>query len=418
MNDGRKVIAFVESQLSNFGLSPMRAAHELGYRTIFLSRDSNRYRGFSHSHEAFNEHIDQVIEIDTNAPDIVETALEPYSRRGELRGIATVTDYLVPIVAELAASFRLPGLSPAAARACRDKLLMREACHRHAVPVPRFRRVLDAVTAIETAEAFGFPCVVKPMTESASRGVVLCNTPGEVRWAFDSITSVTLDAFGQPRPLGSLVEEYVIGFELSVEFVYLHGRHELIGITDKLLGLHPYFVEIGHVFPSILSESVQSECTDLARRALTAVGHDFGAAHVEIKVTADGPRIIEINARMAGDDIAFLIRQASGIYFQREIIRLHAGDEPDISPTQGRAAAVRYLVAANDGILMAVTGAERTRRVSGVVEVAIEVEEGKRVNVPTSNLDVLGHVITVADTAGDAVRCVEAAIGQLTLSIR
>jgi biotin carboxylase len=408
------VLAVVESQLSNFGLTPLRAAHELGFHTVLVSNDPDRYRVVSLAEEVYAKHLDEVVTTDTNSVDAVVAALAPFHAAGRLSGVMTVTDYNIPIVAEVAARFGLPGLSPEAARNCRDKLLMRDACRAAGVAVPDYHQATGEADALDAAGRFGYPCVVKPMTESASIGVTLCRTPDEVVAAYRDLTASPTDFRGQPRRPGVLVEEYLIGFEVSVESVLVDGERHILGVTDKALGPHPHFVEMGDTFPSMLSEPVRRGCADLARRALDAVGHDFGAAHVEVKVTAEGPRIVEVNGRMPGAEITQLIREATGLYLQREVVRLHAGQAADLTRTREGAAASRYLAAHRTGTLARVEGVDLARRVPGVAEVDLEVRPGDSVRPAESNLDLLGYVVAVGDTTGDAVRRAESALGQLT----
>ncbi|MFF1560698.1 ATP-grasp domain-containing protein [Streptomyces sp. NPDC058279] len=411
---GPGVLAVVESQLSNFGLTPLRAASELGFHTVLVSNDPDRYRVVSLAEEVFARHIDEIVRTDTNSVDAVVAALEPFRADGRLRGVLTVTDYNIPIVAEAAARLGLPGLNPKAAATCRDKLLMREACAAAGVAVPGFHQAVGEEDALAAAGRFGYPCVVKPMTESASIGVTLCRTPDEVLAAYREISSKPTDFRGQPRRPGALVEEYLLGFEVSVESVLAEGERVFLGVTDKALGPHPHFVEMGDTFPSMLSASVREECVDLARRALEAVGHDFGAAHVEVKMTANGPFVVEVNGRMPGAEITQLIREATGVYLQREVVRLHAAQQADLTATRSRAAASRYLAARGTGILTSIGGADLARRVPGVVDVDLEAHPGDTVRPAENNLDLLGYVVAVGDTTGDAVRRAEAALGQLT----
>ncbi|MBL1110480.1 ATP-grasp domain-containing protein [Streptomyces sp. 5-8] len=413
-SSSRGVLAVVETQLSNFGLTPLRAAHELGFHTVLLSNEPDRYRVVSVAEEIFAKHVDDIIETDTNSVDAVVAALEPFHTEGRLSGVMTVTDYNLPIVAEVAARFGLPGLSPQAARNCRDKLLMRRACQAAGVAVPGFHQATSEDDALAAADRFGYPCVVKPMTESASIGVTLCPTPADVLAAYRDISSRPTDFRGQPRRPGALVEEYLVGYEVSVESVLVDGERRVLGVTDKALGSHPSFVEMGDTFPSMLSAPVREQCTELAVRALEAVGHDFGAAHVEVKVTADGPRIVEVNGRMPGAEITQLIREATGVYLQRECVKLHTGQTADLTFTHSRAAASRYLAAHRAGTLDRIDGVDLARRIPGVIEVDLEAHPGDQVRPAASNLDLLGYVVAVGDTTGDAVRRAESALGQLT----
>lgn len=411
----RGVVAVVETQLSNFGLTPLRAAHELGYDAILVGRDPQRYRALSTAEEVFGRYVAEVVEADTNAVDAVVRALAKVHQTGRLRGVLTVTDYQLPLVAEVARHFGLPGLSPEAAHRCRDKLLMRQACEAAEVPGPRYHHVTSEADALRAAAEVGLPCVVKPMTESASIGVTLCRSPAAVGAAYHAISSVPTNFRGQPRRPGALIEEYLLGVEVSVESVLVNGERDVLGVTDKALGPHPYFVEIGDTFPSMLSPGWRDACVDVALRALTAVGHDFGAAHVEVKLTAAGPHVIEVNGRMAGDEISALIRAATGVHLLREVVRLHSGEPVDLSRATHRAAASRYLVAPGPGVLRGIDGADLARRMPGVLEVELEAHPGDPVGPATNNLELLGHVVAVADTPGDAARLADAALGQLTV---
>jgi cysteine synthase A len=132
-------------------------------------------------------------------------------------------------------------------------------------------------------------------------------------------------------------------------------------------------------------------------------------------MTAGGPRIVEVNGRLPGDEITALIRAATGLHLQREVVRLHAGEPPDLARTQRRAAAVRYLAAPRAGTLRAVEGLDEARRVPGVTSVVMDVGPGDAVVAAASNLDVLGHVVAVGAEPGDATRAADAALGQVTL---
>ena len=231
-----------DAELSDFGLTPLRAARELGLDTVLVSNDPDRYRTVPLADEIFGRHIGQLITADTNSVDAVVAALAPLHGEGRLVGVMTVTDYNLPIVAEVARRFGLPGLDPAAARACRDKLLMRQACAAKGVAVPGFQHAETLDDAFAAAARLGYPCVVKPMTESASIGVTLCRTPDDVAAAHTGISSVPTNFRGQPRRPGALVEEYLVGYEVSVESVLDSGVRRILGVTDKGLGPHPYFV--------------------------------------------------------------------------------------------------------------------------------------------------------------------------------
>jgi S-sulfo-L-cysteine synthase (3-phospho-L-serine-dependent) len=401
----------VETQHSPLGLRPLSAARHLGAQAVFVTRDLRRYVHDGSPLTALPDLADEVIEADTTDPAVIAGLLRP----GD--GVCTVTDYSLEVVAEAADLAGLPGLDPAAARAARNKLATREACVRAGVPVPRFAWALTVSQAQEAAAAIGYPCVVKPLTDAGSIGVALCRNSEALEQAARQLLAVVTDYRGQPRPAGILVEEYLVGPEVSVESVVADGRRSVLGVTDKKLGPHPYFAELGQDFPSLLPTAAQRACTEAATAALDAIGHDFGAAHVEVKLTAAGPFLVEVNARPAGALITALIEESTGIDLVLQVARLHLGQRADLTVTRHCGAASRHLAAPADGVVRAVHGLDLARMVPGTSEVAVYVSPGDRVRVPRNNADTLGHVVAVGETAGAAARSADTAIGQLSVEV-
>lgn len=411
------LIAVVETGRGEYGLQPLLRARELGLRPLLVTDDLSRYATSEAAHALIEETVHAIVAADTRDSASVAEALRPYAEEGTLAGVLAVIDYYVPVVAEAARLLGLPGLDPEAARIARNKLRTREVCAELGVPAPRFSRALTREETVAAATSIGFPCVVKPLTESASIGVRLCRDTGEVAAHFDELTASPVDMRGMAKPGGVLVEEYLTGYELSVEVLTTAKGPQVIGVTDKELTVHPYFVETGETFPTQLPDSVRDEVTGAALDALKAIGHDFGAAHVEIKVTPDGPRLVEINARMGGAQIGRIIREATGLDLLREVVRLHVGQEPDIVVAHTGAAASRYLTAADDGVLRGFEGEDLVRRLPGVCAVDLYAAVGGQVRRARSNADVLGHVVVRADTPAEAARWADTAAVMLTPAV-
>ncbi|MDI1463740.1 ATP-grasp domain-containing protein [Catellatospora sp. KI3] len=409
------VLAMVETSLARFGLTPVLAAHRLGLEVVLLSSSAQRYLGYGPARQVFDECGVEVRPVDTADVDAVLDALADL--RPRLRGVLSVTDYNVHVAAAAARRLGLPGLSPHAAAAARDKSAARRECVRAGVAVPGHAWVRTEAQVRIAVEEVGLPCVVKPLTESGSVGVVLCRTLAQAVAAWRAVDAVRTDYRGRPRPPGALVEEYLLGYECSVETVADDAGRHVVGVTDKLLGAHPHFVEVGQNFPSVLPEAVRADCVALAHAALDAVGHDFGAAHVEMRVTDEGPRLVEINPRLPGGMITDLVRHSLGVDLVAAVVALHTGQPADLAPTRAAGAAERQLVSPADGVLRAVHGADLARRVPGVVELELEAEPGERISAARSNVDYLGHLLAVGGSAGEAARRADTALGQLVVEV-
>ncbi|MER6343558.1 ATP-grasp domain-containing protein [Streptomyces sp. NPDC001595] len=411
------VIAVVETGRGEYGLQPLLRARELGLRPVLVTDDLSRYAVSEESRALIERTVHAILPADTRDGASVAEALRPLRDSGELCGVLAVIDYYVPVVAEAAHALGLPGLDPEAARAARNKLRTREICAEAGVPAPRFVRAASRDQAAAAAATVGLPCVVKPLTEAASIGVRLCRTADEVVAHYAELTATETDMRGMRKPGGVLVEEYLTGFEVSVETFTTEAGPQVVGVTDKSLAAHPYFVETGETFPTQLPAAVRDEAERCALDALKAIGHDFGAAHVEIKMTADGPRLVEINARMGGAQIGRVIHEATGLDLLGEVIKAHAGRRPDLTAPRSGAAASRYLTAADDGTLRGFSGRDLVDRLPGVVTVDLYARPGAEVRRARSNADVLGHLVVRADTPAEAARWADTATLMLTADV-
>jgi len=188
-----------------------------------------------------------------------------------------------------------------------------------------------------------------------------------------------------------------------------------VGITRKYLGAPPFFVEIGHDFPAPLPEAAAGELAGFAVRALDALGLGWGAAHVEVKRTAAGPRVIEVNPRLAGGFIPELVRLARGVDLVAASVAAAVGDEVDLTPEPRGTASIRFLLAVEEGTLLAVEGMAGAAALPGVADVALYLRPGAEVTVRGDFRDRAGHVIALgesaaaaaaAETARDALRLV------------
>ncbi|WP_339483505.1 ATP-grasp domain-containing protein [Pseudomonas sp. RL_5y_Pfl2_73] len=406
----------IETQVSDFGLLPLIKAREKGYTTVFCTNRLERYSKIP-SYNVVIDNVDHVLEFDTNDVDKIINELRRNSI-SPISGVITICDYSLEIVAQVAAALNLPSLTHIAASNCRDKLNMREACRKNGVSVPEYLHAETLEVALQFAKKIDFPVVVKPMTDSASVGVILCWSQDDVEQAFRALNKTSSNVRGQAKRYGVLIEEYMIGPEVSVESIFVKGERFFYGVTDKSLGKHPYFVEIGDTFPSELPQMLQNNCIETSRAALNAVKHDFGVSHVELKITKKGVMVVEINGRVPGNEITKLVELSTGIDLLDCQVELSLGRHPKFEPTQQNAAASVYFTSLTSGVVQQITGLELASRVDGIVKIQVDVDTGDYVQAASSNHDILGTVVTHAPTSAMARRLADTAAIQVEFNIQ
>ncbi|MEU1374646.1 ATP-grasp domain-containing protein [Streptomyces triculaminicus] len=325
------------------------------------------------------------------------------------KGVIGFLDSTLPLVARLAEEFGLPGCSPSTLSNLTDKTWARERFAASGVPGPRFRVLDAAVTATADRQAavagLAFPLIVKPADSSAGRGVVRAGDASELDAAWDAAAPFT-------KTGGLLAEEELIGEEISVETVTVDGRTVVVACTEKLSTRGEAFVELGQASPARLGGGLDQEVRDIAAAALKAVGYDHGIAHTEMILTADGPRIIEVNPRPAGDCILDLIRLAGGVDVYGIAADLALGRPVDLDALERTAftsgAAIRFLTG-EPGVVRRIDGvAEASARLDPARErLVLLTRPGDVVEPVTTNLHRLGYVITVGDDTAAAVERAE-----------
>ncbi|MFF0201893.1 ATP-grasp domain-containing protein [Streptomyces sp. NPDC005017] len=326
------------------------------------------------------------------------TAGQALAERHHVAGIMTWTEwYLVP-VARLARRLGLPAATPEVMQGCRNKATARFLFARHGVPSAASACVRSVDEAAQAARRIGYPVVLKPAAHAASVGVVRVNTPGELPSAY----AVTVQA--AERGVEStevLVEEYLDGDEVSVECVTFQGRTTVVAVTRKTVGCEPYFEELAHTVDA--ADPLLATVAPPAEAAIAALGITNGISHVEMRLVNGRPRLIEINARIAGDLISHLVHLATGVDLARAAADIACGRTPDLTPTRHEAAAIRFIYPAYSGTL---TTCRLTEPIGGLERVRFQRHVGDQIVLPQDGGDLftarIGFLITTGPTAAIA----------------
>ncbi|MHA4774222.1 ATP-grasp domain-containing protein [Streptomyces sp. MSC1_001] len=395
----------IESWVGSMSRLLPRAIREGGHEFTFVTRDLHHYLRAA---PADGPHpllaARNIITADTNDPDALLSRLRGLHAVLGFDGVLSSCDYYLPVVARVAERLGLPGpATDAVEGACRKdltRLLLADA----AVPGPRYAVCADPAEAADAAGGIGYPLVVKPVDLCAGMLVRKVRDERELADACRALADFPVNARGQDRAPVLLLEELLTGPEVSVETVSHRGATHVVGVTDKSIGGAPAFIETGHMFPAALAPADTAAAVDTALAAVRALGLDDLVCHTEIKLTPDGPRVVEVNPRPAGNRITELVRHVTGVDLAAAAVDVALGRTPDLTarPTGVRSAAIAFLLPDTAGTLAAVEGADALRDRPDVRELTLA-EPGRTVRPAASNNEYLGHVMTV-DTEGSGAR--------------
>ena len=307
-------------------------------------------------------------------------------------GVAAVGDLPAVLAAEAASMLGIPFHPPEAARACHDKFLSRQLFEAAGMNVPRFFRAPLADDPNALAPRASYPCVLKPLGLSASRGVIRANNEKEFAAAFIRIRAM----LGRAEYVQ--VETYIEGREFAVEGLVTDGQFHPLAIFDKPDPLEgPFFEETIYVTPSRQPQTVQSELLDTTARAVRALGLRHGPIHAELRHNRQGAWILEVAARPIGGLCAKALRFDNGMPLEELIVRHALGDRssPALTP---EAAGVMMVPIPKGGLYESVDGVANAAASPGIEEVIVTAKPGQRLIPLPEGASYLGFIFARGDS--------------------
>lgn len=405
-------VIFVESNKAGNACVAIDAARRLGFRSHFLTRDPNQYAAATANPVTT---ADAVTVVDTfNLGALTRTGLD-IARQHPVRGVMAFDDYRVVPAVMLAEALGVNG--PLTSRAVvqvrfKDQL-------RHCLSGTGLHTDF-AVGHVHdwTASPIGYPCVTKPIDETASASVRVCRNDDD----FIAGCQAILDRSASPNSRGYapcpmvLVEQFLDGPEFSAEMAWCHPSQDwqLLGIVAKDVTIRTACVEAGHTFPHHFDTNTQAAVDAALRQALAMVGLRGTYAHIEFKMTSDGLRIVEVNARPPGGQIGTLMRRAAGIDVAACYVAAHAGlPLPDTHPVDDSVAAagIRFVVPESPGT---VTGYSITAKLPDQVETSLA-KTPYHVPHLDSQDHRLGHVLATGTDSRDVTATLDAAVAAISM---
>ncbi len=318
-------------------------------------------------------------------------------------GVLTWDETVLEATARAAEKLSMRHMSARSAARCRDKYQTRTLLDEAGLPAVRYGLAHSADEATGIAGSLGFPVVVKPRSLAGSVGVVLAASADEVRSAFALASGAGYSTL--PRGNGVLVEEFLDGPEISVDSVVQDGAVTIVHVARKRLGFEPHFEEIGHLITGWEDEPWADEVRDLVAGAHQALGVELGVTHAELRLTAAGPRLVELNGRLGGDLIPLASRYSTGIDLVVAAAELSLGRVPDVTPAFNRAAEVRFVYPPHDAVVRSIDVSAAVAA-PGIEHVAVLAAPGDTLKLPPHQA--IPRLVAVIAVAADEAGCVAA----------
>lgn len=361
-------------------------AKKMGYETLAVDGNSEAI-GLKHADKY------KVINI------IDEKACLEYAREEKINGVITAaTDYGVLTAAYIAKEMQLPGLDYGVAKLIKNKYRVRKCLYENHVDDTEQAYEVNKDTDLnELSKKVVFPVMVKPCDGSGSRGASRVDS----KELLFKACQLAMDASITHR---AEVETFIVGKEYGAESLVVNGEVFVLGLMRKWMTNPPYYAELGHAIPTDLPNKVEQRVKQCVKKAINALGINFGSVNMDMLITDDGKiHIIDIGARMGGNMIGpCVIPYGTGIDYMANMIRSAVGDKVDLTPTKNSAVATR-LLAFGDGVVKRLPNFEELEKRYDV-EIYHQLEVGKKVNEYHTNLDGCGYIVAKAESIDIAIK--------------
>jgi biotin carboxylase len=391
----------------------MAAAGRLGVEVTVVSEQASTMESLQPS---------SLFTVDFLKPEEAAERALRFFEEHPFQAVVPVDEETAVVAAAISKAVGLPHNAPQAAVATRLKHVMRDALAAAQVLAPDYRLFSTADDPGELAGRVRYPCVLKPVFLSASRGVMRADDEPQFRSSFERLRTLLRDPEvirrGGPLAETVLVEDYVPGSEVALEGLLTDGELQVLAMFDKPDPLEgPFFEETIYVTPSRLPVELQRRITETTARAARALGLRHGPVHAELRVNARGVWVIEIAGRSIGGLCARTLRFGLGLSLEELVIRHALGFDVRGISREDRAAGVMMIPIPRPGVLEEVRGVPSAEAVPGIEEIAITAHRGKLLVPLPEGSSYLGFIFAKGTEPGEVEQALREAFSRLEFAL-
>ncbi|MGB5405477.1 MAG: ATP-grasp domain-containing protein [Thiogranum sp.] len=396
------------AQPGSYRIAPyLNAARRMGLEVLVASH--GEYSLISELHDGLHIDLD---DFDSALANILREA-----RKAPFTGILGSDDSTVELAASAAEQLGLPHNPPQAARLSRRKDLARAQLAVAGCPVP-VHYLIDLDRSLQKQMAgLPWPCVIKPLHLSASRGVIRADKPAEFIAACERIKSIISDSDDDFERTHLLVEDYIDGVEVAYEGYLHNGELTTLALFDKPDPLQgPYFEETIYVTPSQLDETTQAGIKRRVAQACAAYGLSTGPVHAELRINKQDAWLLEVASRTIGGDCARTLDQGTDFNLEELTISLATGKPVNTQPPE-EASGVMMIPIKHAGILRRVEGISAARKVAHIEKVDIIIRDGNElIPLPEGN-QYPGYIFARGNSSSEVIDALREAHAHLNFVV-
>ncbi|WP_391206842.1 ATP-grasp domain-containing protein [Psychrobacillus sp. L4] len=403
-----KAIIFISTNKSGSSREAIKAAENLGYFTILFT---NKEKQIQQREEYTDVH--KMIFVDTNNLNNMREEISNLQSKGvDIKIIVSFIDPFVHIASILCDEFCHNYTSSKAIEIMEDKeetrLLLKDKPY-----TPKFIsiRPKESFSSKKICDQLNFPIIVKSPKSTGSKDVLLAIEKEQLKKHFESLRYKNPDET-------IMMEEYIDGPQYLIEaLVYNHKAH-IVGTIEQEITKGQRFIITGYGVLANVPETIKTGIEEVLHSITQAFNINNGALHLEVRLTKNGWKLIEINPRISGGAMNKMIQTAFGFSLVEQTLKLFLGESPSIIPKHKKDVFTKYVISAKKGILEKVTGKVRAKKSPGVIEVYVKPKKGTLLTPPLSMGHRYAYVIAVGSSLEEAKTFANNAAKEITFHLK
>lgn len=363
---------------------------KLGIKTIVLNNEKNWAQPY----------VDHWIITDNyNHGEAIQGVKDFLANNTQIKldGAITFWEDDIPLLSKVCEEFKLIGNSYDAAINTRDKFKMQKEFENCGLPFIK-QHLLKSTRDLDAAiKKIGFPAVIKPVFGSDSQFVIRVTDNDDAKEAYEYVLkncTPEFDPIYKYNKQQFVYQEYIEGHEFSMECYIQHGVPHVIGIHEKTAMDLPFFQETGDYIPPRITEEQKKELVSTTEAALIVLGVRSSLAHVEIKLTNKGPKVIEVASRMGGDYTYHSVLEVYGFDLIKSGCEVSLGiNVSNKSHDPKNFVMGKFFIPKESGIITKISGFDELKRNNNVIDYIQYKKVGDSVLVPPDGYENVGWVL-------------------------
>ena len=394
------------------------AAINLGHSYSFLSSDIPLYLQ-QPKVASYLERADAIVDTAGKLYEDIEKQVLALHKKNTIDAVLCLIDIRLIQAAKLAEKLHVHYLNSESAILLRDKFNVRRKLAEYGIAQPEFALAESTTELVQAVHKLGLPVLIKPADGYGSQNIISLLEPEDLDpWISpleEMLPSHTDYGLGVKANDRLLVERYMEGSFIGCDTFTVDGEHYLLGVNEKKMFAPPSFAIQGGCFTPRQAEHAELERYVFS--LLRAVNFNWGAAHIELMMTKEGPRLVEINPRLVGARIGRLIGYALNRSIYEDLIALHLGSWLPSSQQEKshQVAITRWIVSAESGTIKNIALPDKADPAIKCVEILKHA--GDAVHPPFENADRIGYVMTASTSRDHAEALADRYITEIQLAL-